>query len=266
MEPNARKELCSASSNAATHLLLPPLARLAVLLDLDGTLLDLAPVPSAVEVPNGLADLLDRLAARLGGALAVISGRPVEQVAALLPRLGITIIGEHGAAICRRPGLPLERTALPEVPARWRAAARDLAAAHPGVLLEEKQHGFVLHYRGAEDAEAALHAGLDNLVAMSNGAFTIVPTVMGWELRPTGANKGTAVRTLLDRPPFAGRVPLFIGDDVTDEDAISAARQLGGFGFRVAPTFGDAAGVRAWLRSLLTAGESDEQGARCAGL
>lgn len=251
--------MCAASASVVRHSRLPPFARLALLLDLDGTLLDLAPAPSAVQVPEGLADLLEQLATRLGGALAVVSGRPVEQVAALLPRLRITIIGEHGATICRGPDLPLERAALPEVPERWREVARDLAAAHPGVLLEEKRHGFVLHYRGAKGAEAALHAGLDHLVATWGEAFTVVPTVMGWELRPIGANKGSAIRTLLGRPPFAGRVPLFIGDDVTDEDAIRAARELGGFGLKVAPTFGDAIGVRAWLHSLVTADERDEK-------
>ncbi|MGH7106562.1 MAG: trehalose-phosphatase [Acetobacteraceae bacterium] len=229
---------------------LPALARLALLLDLDGTLLDLKPSPSEVSMAPGFLDVLERLAARLGGALAVVSGRPVDQVAALLPGLPIAIAGEHGAAIRRGPGLPVERKPLPAVPARWREAARRLAARYPGVLLEEKAHGFVLHYRKAEAAAPALRAAIDELLGRESADFVLVAAVKAWELRPGGVDKGTAVRAILARAPYAGRVPVYIGDDVTDDDGIRAARELGGFGFKVGPVFGDARGVRAWLSDL----------------
>lgn len=235
---------------------LPPLARLALLLDLDGTLLDLRPSPSEVRVAPGLQDTLGRLAVRLGGALAVVSGRPVDEVAALLPGLPIAIAGEHGAAIRRGPGLPLERGKLPAVPARWREAARALGARHPGVLLEQKAHGFVLHYRKAEASAPALRAAIEPLMAEAPAGFVLVPAVMAWEVRPSGVDKGTAVRAILARAPYAGRVPLYIGDDVTDDDGIRAARELGGVGLKVGPTFGDAAGVRGWLNELARSDEN----------
>ncbi|MGH7049252.1 MAG: trehalose-phosphatase [Acetobacteraceae bacterium] len=223
---------------------------MALLLDLDGTLLDLQPSPAEVRVAPGLPDVLERLAARLGGALAVVSGRPVEEVAALLPRLPMAIAGEHGAAIRHGPGLPLERQPLPAVPARWRERARRLAARYPGVLLEEKAHGFVLHYRKAEAAAPALRAAIGKLLGGAAADFVLVAAVKAWELRPSGVDKGTAVRAILARAPYAGRVPVYIGDDVTDDDGIRAARELGGFGFKVGPVFGDAGGVRAWLCDL----------------
>lgn len=244
---------------------LPPLSRLALLLDLDGTLLDLASAPTEVRVPHGLPTLLCRLAARLGGALAVISGRPIEEVETLLPGLRIAIAGEHGAAIRRAPGLPLEHPSLPEVPLRWREAARTLAAAHPGVLLEDKPHGFVLHFRHAEAAGPALVAALEEFIAGSRAGFVLVPAILAWEVRPAAADKGTAVRALLERPPYAGRIPLFVGDDVTDDDGIRAARELDGFGFQVAPTFGNAAGVRRWLLSLAEADDHGSAAAPCGG-
>lgn len=244
---------------------LPPLGRLALLLDIDGTLLDLAPTPSEVVVPPCLTDLLRRLAGKLGGALALISGRRIEEVDALFPGLGIAVAGEHGAALRRAPDRVVERPNLPAVPASWREAARRLAVANPGVLLEEKPLGFVLHFRRAEGAGPGLGAALDELVGRTGAGFVVAPAIMAWEVRPAAADKGAAVRALFERLPYAGRVPLFIGDDTTDDDANRAARELGGFGFEVASTFGSPAGVRHWLRSIIEPGGYQSASAPCAG-
>ena len=126
---------------------LPPIARAALLLDVDGTLLDIAPTHDAVVVPPDLIASLRTLRVRLGGALAVISGRPVEQVEALLPDAVPAIAGEHGGAIRHAPGEPLDRIELPSPPDAWFAAAARIVAAHPGATLEHKANGFVLHYR-----------------------------------------------------------------------------------------------------------------------
>jgi trehalose 6-phosphate phosphatase len=232
---------------------LPPIARTALLLDLDGTLLDIAPTPDAVVVPAGLIASLRTLRGHLDNALAVISGRPVDQVEALLPDTVHAIAGEHGGAIRHAPGEPLQRTDLPTPPEAWFAAGARIAAAHPGAALERKANGFVLHYRAAPalgpvlgEAMAALAEGSDR--------FVVLPARKAWELRPRGADKGIAVEALMRRAPFAGRVPVFIGDDVTDEDGIAAARRLGGVGLRVADAFGDAAAVRAWLQSAASEG------------
>jgi trehalose 6-phosphate phosphatase len=228
----------------------PPLPdRAALLLDLDGTLLDIAATPEAVVVPPGLPLALRRLRARLGDALAVVTGRPVAQVDALLPDVAYAVAGEHGGAIRAAPGALIARADLPELPPQWLAQAAALVASHPGTLLEPKARGFAVHYRLAPLAGAALH---DSLIAMLAGQTThrLLAAHMAWEVKPLGADKGTAVASLMARPPFAGRVPVYVGDDVTDEDGMRAARDAGGLGLRVQDVFGDAAGVRAWLHRL----------------
>jgi trehalose 6-phosphate phosphatase len=232
---------------------LPPIARAALLLDLDGTLLDIAPTPDAVVVPPDLIASLRALRGRLDGALAIISGRPVEQVEALLPDTAPAIAGEHGGAIRHAPGEVLERIDLPTPPEAWFAAGARIAAAHPGAALERKAHGFVLHYRAAPALGPALGEALAALVEGSD-RFVAVPARKAWELRPRDADKGIAVEALMRRAPFVGRVPVFIGDDVTDEDGMAAARRLGGVGLRVADAFGSPAAVRAWLRAAASEG------------
>ncbi|MBV9785256.1 MAG: trehalose-phosphatase [Acidisphaera sp.] len=227
-------------------VLLPPLERTALLLDLDGTLLDIAPTPGDVVVPPDLVQTLGRLRGALGDALAIITGRPIEQVDALLPGLPYAVAGEHGGVIRHVPDAPAERVVLPDPPACWLAEAERLVSEHPGVLLERKRHGFVLHYRAVPQFGEALHAALAALVE-AEPRFVLMAARKAWEVRPGGADKGTAVTALMRRPPFLGRLPVFIGDDVTDEDAIRAARAAGGAGMLVPEQFGDAAGVRAWL-------------------
>ncbi len=226
----------------------PPLPRnSALLLDLDGTLLDIAPRPDLVVVPPGLIGSLAGLRRRLDDAVAIVTGRPLEQVDALLGHAAFAVAGEHGAALRHAPEEAVVRPALASAPAAWLDAAARVAAAHPGVLLERKTHGFVLHYRLAPEAGPALRTALEALLAPSGPAFALLPARMAWEVRPRGADKGSAVRALMARAPFAGRAPVFVGDDITDEDGIAAAVALGGIGLRVPEAFGDAAGVRRWL-------------------
>jgi trehalose 6-phosphate phosphatase len=226
---------------------LPPFERAALLLDLDGTLLDIAPTPDAVVVAPGLPETLLRLRARLGGAVAVVTGRPVHQVDALLPGFIPTVSGEHGGALRPAPGAALVRAALPDLPPGLMEAGMALAASHPGVLLERKARGFVLHFRQAPDSGPALRQALSVLLAPHDATFQLLAAHMAWEIRPRGADKGSAVLAVMALPAFAGRVPVFIGDDVTDEDGMRPARAMGGAGLFVPDVFGDAAGVRAWL-------------------
>ena len=217
------------------------------MLDMDGTLLDIAPSPDAVRVEAGLAEALAMLREALGGALAIVTGRPVEQVDALFPGVPYAVAGEHGGAIRRAPGAELTRVALPDLPAGWEAEAARIVGRHEGALLERKRRGFVLHYRAAPEAGQALLDAASRLIAPLGEQFQVMPALMAWEVRPRGADKGSAVQALAARPPFAGRKPVFIGDDVTDEDGMEAARALGGAGFRVDDWFGAPDGVRAWL-------------------
>ena len=233
--------------------MLPPFARTALLLDLDGTLLDFAPTPDSVVIPPGLIDTLHALQAALDGALAIVTGRAIPVLDGFVGS-AFAAAGEHGGAIRHAPGAPFERIDLPTPPETWLEQAAALAAAHPGALLERKARGFALHFRLAPDAGPVLHAALTAMIAESRD-FHIMPGLLLWEVRPLGADKGSAVTALMARPPFLGRLPLFIGDDVTDEDGMRAARLMGGEGLRVEPVFGSPAGVRAWLTQAASTGD-----------
>jgi trehalose 6-phosphate phosphatase len=231
--------------------------RAALLLDLDGTLLDFAPTPDQVVVPPGLPETLRRLCRRVDDALAIVTGRPLEQIDALLGDIPHAVAGEHGGAIRHARGAPVERPDLPCAPVEWCARAEDFARANPGVLLELKARGFVLHYRLAPALGARVHETLVGMMRGHEATFALLAAQMAWEVKPRGADKGSAVDSLMARPPFAGRVPVYIGDDVTDEDGMRAARDLGGIGLRVQDAFGDPEGVRRWLASLAPASDPD---------
>lgn len=222
----------------------------ALLLDLDGTLIDIAATPDGVVVPEDLPDLLLRLRAKLGDALAIVTGRPIGQVDALLPCVAYAVAGEHGASLRRAPGAAVEWASAEAVPVAWLEAAAALVAHHPGTILERKAHGFVLHYRLMPEAGPVFEHGLSVLLAHAPH-HRLGAAHMAWEVKPTGIDKGRAVHTIMSHAPFLGRIPVFVGDDVTDEDGMDAARSLGGVGLRVQECFGDAAGVRKWIKEVV---------------
>ncbi len=225
---------------------LPPLGEAALLLDVDGTLLDFAPTPESVVVPAGLLEALLTLRAALGDALAVVSGRPIEQIDGLLGDAPFAVAGEHGGAVRHGPAEAVTRPDLPELPPGWLERAEAMAARHAGSLVERKQRGFVVHWRQAPDAGLALRNAVQALIAPDE-RFQVLEAAMAWEVRPVGMDKGVAVERLMARAPFAGRKPIYIGDDVTDEDGIRAAQAMGGAGLLVADAFGGPAAVRDWL-------------------
>jgi trehalose 6-phosphate phosphatase len=222
----------------------------ALFLDLDGTLIDLAPTPDSVIVPPGLIETLAVLDQKMSGALAIISGRSLGVIDRLLAPLRLAAAAEHGAQI--RPaahdtGEPVGDLAVPQ---SWRRQLHELARQWPGALIEEKPNGIAVHYRADPALEETVSAALAAIVA-GDACFEVLPAAMAREIRHRAANKGEALRRLMRRPPFATRRPLFVGDDVTDEDAIKAACALGGIGLRVPDHFGGApARVRAWLCEL----------------
>ena len=217
------------------------------MLDMDGTLIDLAATPDAVVVPVGLPHTLTTLRDALGGALAIVTGRPVETVDRLFGDAPGAIAGEHGGAIRYAHGEGIERPDLPAPPQSWLETAEALVSSFPGALLERKARGFALHYRQAPEAREVFHTALTALVDTSS-QFQLHPAHSLWEIRPVGADKGGAVTALMQRTPFIGRLPIFIGDDVTDEDGMREARKHGGAGYRVDAVFADTTGVRTWLR------------------
>ncbi len=231
--------------------LLPrPGDRWALFLDLDGTLLDLAPRPDLVSVPHGLTDLLRRLTNALDGAIAVVSGRPLDEVDAILQPWQFSGAGEHGA-FCRLPSGDVVSLDPAPPPADWRALVDRFGAEHPGIVVEQKSSAIAVHFRAIPEVEPTLRALLQSMVPADSADFALSPAHMCWEIRPRGIHKGAAVRRLMRESPFAGRLPVFIGDDVTDEDGMRAAEALGGIGIDVRERFSNGAvGVRAWLATL----------------
>jgi trehalose 6-phosphate phosphatase len=217
-------------------MLRPPPADLlndaALFLDFDGTLVELAESPGAISVPVSLQPLLEQLAARLGGRLALISGRAIADLDSHLGQCGIAVSGSHGLEQRFADGAHLPLAPPPGL-AEAREALIASAAADSRLLVEEKPASVALHFRRAPERAAEVEA-LAESVAGRTG-LAVQPGKMVVELRPPGADKGDALRRLMREPPFAGARPLFVGDDLTDEHAFVAAAELGGSGVLVGP-------------------------------
>jgi trehalose 6-phosphate phosphatase len=205
----------------------------ALFLDFDGTLVEIAPTPDSVRPTTGLPSLLSVLECRLGGALAVVTGRPVEAVDGFLGLGGLTVAGLHGRdrrlADGRRLREPVDAASVDV--ARTRLTA--LAGRLPGTLIEDKGESVSLHFRQAPEAAEAAEAEARAIEAESQGRLRLLPGKMVVELVPAGFDKGTAVARLMEMPPFAGRIPVFVGDDVTDEAGFSVVNRLGGLSVRI---------------------------------
>jgi trehalose 6-phosphate phosphatase len=237
-----------------------PLDRTALFLDVDGTLIEIAPTPESVVVPPDLVPLLQTLHEAMGGALAILSGRSIAVLDGLLGKTRLPMAGVHGGEL--RTEAAGEITALnPRLPEalqqRVWAIVDDLKQRWPGLRGEDKGSAFSFHFRQAPDAEPALHAAI--LALQLGEDWEILPGHMIYEIRSRGQNKGAALRRLMAMPSFAGRKPVFAGDDRTDLDGIRAAVELGGDGIAVAGlaaaearwALPDPTAVRAWLRSLV---------------
>lgn len=234
--------------DAATH---------AFFLDVDGTLIDFAPHPDAVEVPAGLPATLGALFRRSGGALALVSGRALASLDKLFGP-GFPAAGSHGAQVRPRPDAGA--WTAPPLPDDLAAAVLGLVAkvaqAMPGVFAEDKGTAIAVHYRAAPEAAPHLAAQLARLVA-GRREVRLLPGHCVFEIKRAGYDKGTALDRLMADQPFRGRIPVFIGDDVTDEAGFRAARARGGLAIAVgAPregahvVFPGPEAVRAYLTHL----------------
>jgi trehalose 6-phosphate phosphatase len=234
------------------------LSRFAILLDVDGTLLDIAPTPQAVYVPETLRQTLAMLRARVGGALALVSGRLISDLDTLFTPLRLPAVGGHGAEL-----RPLAESDAVEKRAvlldqAFREDLANIAARHSGVIVEDKGYSIALHYRTApkqgigliHDVKHACIAWHDRSIEMLTGKAVI-------EIKPAGFNKGTGVRELMSHAPFKDRMPIFVGDDKTDEDAFKVIPEYGGIAVSVGRRipgidehFNSPSDVRAWLERL----------------
>lgn len=231
----------------------PPLLheRCALFLDFDGTLVPIAPRPQDVHVAPWVVPTLQRVQHALGGALAMLSGRPLDQLDGLLKPLQLAAAGVHGV---QRRAVDGRRWAHNvEVPAAIAKAVHALGQHHPELLIEKKPSSLTVHYRAAPELEPICRT---TLVAALQGQmeWVLLAGHAVFEVKPRGLNKASALRAFLAEPPFAGRVPTVVGDDITDEDAFAAALEAGGHAIKVGSgttiarsRLGDPSAVCRWL-------------------
>ncbi|GBU16027.1 MULTISPECIES: trehalose-phosphatase [Methylobacterium] len=229
----------------------------ALFLDFDGTLVEIAPRPDAVRVDPDLVPTLERLRERLGGALAIVTGRPIEVIDDFLAPARFDVAGLHGVALRRggvvlgagAEGHPALRVKIPELEARLEGLE--------AVLIEDKGASVAVHWRLASerDAERA-QAAVEAVAAELAGAYRLQLGKAVGEIVPATATKAAAIRTFLETQPYAGRRPVFLGDDRTDEIAFTSVNNDGGISIRVGAgetvarkRLGDPVAVRATLRA-----------------
>jgi trehalose 6-phosphate phosphatase len=252
----------TAAATAGEVRLDPPpvldLRRIALFADLDGTLAPIEATPDQVGPDAARRRLLDALLEALKGRLAVVSGRSLTDLDRVLEGRVKAVAAVHGLVrrdsagrVSAAPGAQRMGEAL--------AALRAFAKAHPGLILEDKSAAVALHYR-AEPQTAEACRELARALATNLG-LSVQEGDMVVELRTPGVNKGGAVRGFMTEPPFKGSQPVFLGDDLTDEDGFEAAQAMGGFGVVVGPrrptvaryALADVAAVQGWLRRALEA-------------
>jgi trehalose 6-phosphate phosphatase len=231
--------------------------RIGLFLDVDGTLLDLAPSPDAVEVPAALLADLAAIERRLGGALALVSGRPIAELDRLFP-LGLKASGVHGAEIrgtANGAATALTQARLPDT--AWQELQL-LLQRFPRTFAENKGVDFTIHHRFSDSEKAPLRTALTDFTAGLPGYdLDLVAGHLVFEIRPAGFHKGKAIERFMAVSPFAGRCPVFIADDPLDQPGFDAALRLGGFAFSVGEErpglsgwFPEPQAVRTWLGEI----------------
>ncbi|VVD96970.1 trehalose-phosphatase [Pandoraea cepalis] len=231
-----------ASSPSATRHTTPAdtchvdVTTVAFFFDLDGTLAPLAPRPDAVRLPLDTANVLASLFHRACGAMAVVSGRAIDDIDGLLAPLRLPAAGLHGAEIRHADGKRVRAEGYAvdmERIASMIAPLHALVAQHSGLLLENKGSALALHYRGAPELASVARDTMRALAELHAERFVLQPGKLVFELRARHVSKGRAITTLLQEVPFAGRTPLFAGDDLTDEAGFAEVNALGGITIKI---------------------------------
>ena len=200
--------------------------------DFDGTLVALAPRPDLVAVEPHVREVLDALAVQFDGAVAVVTGRPLDVVDGFLAPVALPIAAEHGSIRRDSRGALHIDEGNEEAVAAAHAALEPFAEDNAGLILERKRSSIALHYRQRPELAALCERAVQGVVAENLG-LVILPGKMVFELKPKGIDKGDAVRAFLEEVPFQGRTPIFIGDDVTDEHAFEVVNALGGLSVKI---------------------------------
>lgn len=252
-------ERTSSGTGPASHALPPPLDQTALLLDIDGTLLDLAPTPRQVWVPPDLANTLSRLLMRTSGALALVSGRSLNDIDLIFAPELFPAVGGHGAEMRLSTDSEAVATHAPPMDTELKRRLAAIAKLSPGILLEDKGYSLALHYRLAPHAEKAIYEAVSLIRAdLPSAQIEVLPGKCVCEIKHSGFNKASGVVELMTHEPFRGRRPIFIGDDVTDESVFAIMPDFGGLAFSVgrrahgvAGHFDEPRDVREWLAHLL---------------
>src|SRR6201989_1327290 len=219
---------------AAPPALVPPLRETAILLDIDGTLLDLAPTPREVWVPPDLASNLNVLLNRSGGALALVSGRSLNDIDLIFAPELFPAIGGHGAEMRLSNDGEAVATHAPPMDKELKRRLAAVAKLSPGILLGDNGYSLALHYRLASHAEKAICEAVSLIRAdLPNAPIEVLPGKCVCEIKHSGFTKASGVHELMKREPFKGRRPFFIGDDVTDETVFAIMPDLDGLAFSV---------------------------------
>ncbi|QUE76967.1 trehalose-phosphatase [Stutzerimonas stutzeri] len=233
--------------------------RCAFFFDVDGTLAEIQPRPELVSIPPRSLAALEHLHVS-DVPVAVISGRPLSQLDALLAPLILPAAGVHGAERRTAAGQMQNLALDPDVFSAIERALAQACAEHPGLVLENKTVAFALHFRLAPELEDAARALAERFVERYAEVLTLQPGKCVFELKPRGASKGEVIRTFMQEAPFKGRTPVFIGDDLTDEAGFKVVNELGGLSIKVGTGVTEAMqrldsveAVGAWLETLLDA-------------
>jgi trehalose 6-phosphate phosphatase len=204
----------------------------ALFLDLDGTLLEIAETPAQVRISARLLAALQTLHNELHGALAIVSGRSIAIIDRLLAPLQLPVAGIHGAERRDAAGGLHAAAASPEL-TRVRRRLSGFVAEHPRLLLEDKGSALALHFRQAPELERAARAAVADALGSCSALLQLQEGKMVLEIKPRDASKGDAIARYMQESPFAGRIPVFIGDDVTDEAGFATVNRLGGHSIKV---------------------------------
>ncbi len=230
----------------------------AYFLDVDGTLIDIADTPDAVQVDMALLDLIERLHRASGGAVALVSGRSISDLERHLGMLRLPLAGQHGLERRDAAGRLWIHAAPPDAKCAIKEALLPVLARHPGLLLEDKGLTLALHYRRAPRLAAYAHRVMGHLASLAGKELDVQRGKRVVEIKPAGIDKGTAVGEYLREPPFQMRRPVFIGDDLNDEHGFAEVNKMGGISIKVGKgascarfRLPDVAAVRRWLGEAL---------------
>jgi trehalose 6-phosphate phosphatase len=238
-----------------TDVFVPKAESICLFLDVDGTLIDLAPTPDAVVVSSALLEELSAAERRLDGALALVSGRPIAELDRLFAPIKLRASGVHGAEIRYSPLEPTRLLTKDRLPDSLWSDLAELLARFPGAFAENKGASFAVHFKLAGPIGMELKLALERLAGrFAQLDLEVVPGNLVFELKLPGFDKGSAIRRFMGHPPFAGRRPVFIADDTMDRPGFDTVLELGGVAFSVGfemagltGSFSRPAGVRAWL-------------------